>query len=201
MEKLTKKLTKEIMGIEGKIRGMDLKADAEFVLKREGKEGLKKVQEKLKEINFPIEYEKLKSMDFYPGGLKALSLLAIREALEYSDEDIEEMGKTAPKISLIIKLFIKYFGPVSKFFSEEGPRIWRKYWTAGEFIPVELNEKEKFAILRVKDLNLHPVYCTYLKGYFSTLTRLVTGGEKITCQETKCPFKKDKFHEFLIRWQ
>jgi len=198
---LTKELAKKIMAFEGKIRGMDLKADAQFLLEREGKESLEKVKGKLKAVGFPIEYEKLNSMDFYPGGLKALSLLGIQAVLGYEDKDIEEMGRAAPKISLIVKLFIKYFGPASRFFFKESPKIWKKYWTVGEFVPHRLNEKEKFAIMQIKNLSLHPLYCAYLKGYFSTLTKMVVGGKKVTCQETKCTFKGDKFHEFLLKWQ
>jgi len=200
-EILNKEIAQRIMKFEGKIRGMDLIADAEFILEKEGREALKRVEEKLKTIGFPIEYEKIKSMDFYPGGMKALSLLAIKEVLGYTDREIEEMGKAAPKISFIIKIFIKYFGPISKFFYAQTPKIWEKYWTVGKFIPVKLEEKEKWAIVRVEELDLHSIYCIYLKGYFSTVTKMVTGGQKITCQETKCPFKGNEFHEFLLKWQ
>ncbi len=198
---INKQIAKSLMEFKGEIRGMDLKADAEFVLKREGKEGLKKVKDKLEEIGFPIEYGKINSMNFYPGGLKVLSLLAIKETLNYDDKRIKEMGKFAPKISFIIKLFVKHFAQISKFFFEETPKIWKKYWTVGNFLPLEVDEKKKYAIVRIKELNLHPLYCLYLEGYFSTFIRLVTGGEEISVQETKCFFRGDKYHEFLLKWQ
>ena len=118
-EVLTKETAEKLMMIKGKIRGMDLKADAEFVLRKKGKEGLRKLEEKLKEINFPIEYDKIKSMDFYPGGLKAISLLAVKTVFGWDDQIIEEMGREASKVSLIIKVFVRFFGSLSRFFFKE----------------------------------------------------------------------------------
>jgi len=200
-KKLTEKLVQELMEFKGEIRGMDIIFDGEFVLKHNGKEGLKKVQEKLKEIGVPLEYKRLNPLSFCPGGLRVISLLAIQEALGYSDEKIEEMGKSAPKFSLIIKLFIKYFTSLRKFFFNQAPRIWKEYWTVGEFVPLELNEQEKFAIFRYQGVNLHPIYCTYLKGYFATVCQLVTGAKKVECKETKCVFRGDQFHEFFLKWE
>jgi len=201
-ETLTPELVKKLMAFEGKIRGMDLKIDGEFILKTEGKENFEKLKEKLIKIGVPNEYQydKIKSLDFYPGGLKAISLLAIKEVLGYDDEKIQEIGMIASKSSLIVRIFIKYFLPISDFFFKKGPTIWDKYWTVGKFTPLDLNEKEKFALVRIEGLDLHPVYCSYLKGYFTTLTKMVTGGSNIICQETKCSFRGDKVHEFLLKW-
>jgi hypothetical protein len=200
-EKLTKELAKKLIEFKGEIRGIDIISDGDFVLRNHGEEALKKVEEKLKEVGFPIEYKKLKPMGFYPGGLKALSLLAIKEALGYSDEKIEEIGMAAPRFSLIIKLFVKYFFSLKKFFFDYSPKIWREYWTTGEFVPVELNEEKQFATVRYQNFDLHPIYCLYLKGYFTTLTKLITGAKKVECKETKCTFRGDKFHEYFLKWE
>jgi hypothetical protein len=154
-EKLTKELAKKLIEFKGEIRGIDIISDGDFVLRNHGEEALKKVEEKLKEVGFPIEYRKLKPMGFYPGGLKALSLLAIKEVLGYSNEKIEEIGMAAPRFSLIIKLFVKYFASLKKFFFGYSPRIWREYWTAGEFIPVELNEEKQFATVSICIFSLY----------------------------------------------
>ena len=198
---LDRNLAKKLMEIEGEIRGMDFKNEANFIIKERGKEGLKKVEEELKKVGYPLEYEKLETMKFYPCGLRALSLLAIKKALNFDDEKIRKMGSYTSKISFIVKIFIKYFSPISKFFFKETPKIWKKYWTIGEFIPVEYNKEKKYAIVRIKNLNLHPIYCLYLEGYFSTFTRLVTGGGEISVQETKCFFRGDEYHEYLLKWK
>lgn len=198
---LTKEVIKKLLEFKGEIRGIDIKSDGEFILKKGGEKGLKKVEEKLKEVGVEIEYRKIKPMEFYPGGLKALSLLAIKEVFGYSEEEIFEIGKANAKFSLILKIFMKFFFPIEKFFFQQTPKIWEKYWTKGRFVPVEFSEKEKRAVVRYEDLNLHPIYCTYLRGYFTTLTQLVTGSKNVNVKEEKCAFFGEKFHQYLIQWQ
>jgi len=110
------------------------------------------------------------------------------------------MGVFAKKMSLIVKLFVKYFPSLRRVVINEAPKIWKKHWTIGELIPVELNEKEKYAILRVKGFNLHSVYCHYLAGYFAGILQMLVKLPKTNSQETKCSFKGAPYHEFLIKW-
>jgi len=122
-----RRLAKKLMEFKGEIRGVDLRNDAEFIIKENEKEEVKKVKKEFKKIGYPIEYGKLETMKFYPGGLKALSLLLIKKALNFDAQKIKEIGSYAPKISFIVKIFIKYFSPISKFFFKETPRAWKKY--------------------------------------------------------------------------
>lgn len=200
-EKLTKKEVQDLLNFQGEIRGMDLKADAAYVLERDGPAALKKVEKKLKTIGIPLKYEEIKSMNFYSGGWRALSLIVIKEALGYDDQEIVKMGKKACMSSLIVKIFLEYFGSISRFFFKESPRLWSKYWTVGKVVPIELDEKEKVGRVFFKDINLHPLYCLYLKGYFISMIRMVTGGKNVVCEETKCFFKGDAIHEYSLKWK
>ena len=202
MGKITKEEIEKLMNIKGQTRGVVLRTDMEFVLKEKGEEGLKKVEDNLKEIGHPIKYREIKSMEFYPVGLRALSLLVIKESLDFNDEKIKEMGWMATKTSLIIKLFVRYFLSIERVFFKEAPKIWRKHWTVGELIPVELNEEKKHAVLRLKNFNLHPLYCSaYLSGYFAGILQMLVKSSKIDCQEIKCALKGDEYHEYLLKWQ
>jgi hypothetical protein len=193
---------KKLMEIEGQARGVVLKTDAEYVLAEKGEEGVKKIEEELGKMGHPLNYQKIKSMEFYPVGLRALSLLAIKKTLDFDDEKIKDMGLVATKKSLIIKLFVRYFLSVQRVFFEEAPKIWQKHWTKGILIPVDLNEEEKRGLLRLKDFDLHPLYCSvYLCGYFSGILQMLIKSSEITCQETKCPFKGDEYHEYLLKWK
>ncbi|MBM3258059.1 MAG: hypothetical protein FJZ05_02520, partial [Candidatus Nealsonbacteria bacterium] len=75
----TKEAAQRLSKISGEVRGVAFKTDMEFVLKEKGKGGLKKVEDELKRIGFPIKYEEIKVMDFYPIGLRVISLMAIKE--------------------------------------------------------------------------------------------------------------------------
>ena len=202
MEEITKEEIEKLMNKEIETRGVVLKTDSEYILEKQGESGLKKLEAELEEMGQPIKYQEIKSMDFYPAGLRALSLLAIKKVFGFDDEEIKEMGFMATKKSLIIKLFVRYFLSTERVFYKEAPRIWQKHWTKGTLVPVELNEKEKYAVLRLEDFELHPLYCSvYLRGYFSGILQMLIKTPKITSQETKCSFRGDQYHEYLLKWQ
>ena len=201
-KELNKELAQELMGIKGEVAGGPLKTDMEFVLTKMGKEGLARLEKELNDLGFPTKYKEINNVDFYPAGLRVLSLLAIKKVFGFDDEEIKEMGFIATKKSLIIKLFVRYFLSTERVFYKEAPRIWQKHWTKGTLVPIELNEKEKYAVLRLEDFELHPIYCSvYLRGYFSGILQMLIKTPKITCQETKCSFKGDQYHEYLLKWQ
>jgi len=200
-QELTKKQAQKLMSIKGEVRGVTFKTDIEYILREKGKEGLKKVEQELKRLGVNLKYNDINTMTFYPVGLRALSLLVIKNTFNYSDDKIKEMGFFATKVSLIIKLFTRYFLSLQRVFFKEAPRIWRKHWTIGELFPVELNEKEQYAILRLKNFNLHPIYCYYLGGYFCGVLQLIVRSDRITFEETKCAFLGDEYHEYLIKWK
>jgi len=200
-EIINKETIDQLMQINGEVRGVVLKTDEEYILKEKGRAGIEQVEQKLKELGHPIKYEEIRTMDFYPVGLRIASLLTIKEVFDFNDKEIYNMGVFATKMSLIIKLFVKYFPSLRRVVINESPKMWRKHWTIGELIPVELNEKKKYAILMVKDFDLHPIYCPYLAGYFAGILHMLVKSLKIDSQETKCSFKGASYHEFLIKWR
>lgn len=200
-QELNEEIAKGLMKIKGKVKGVTLKTDAEYILKEKGEEGLKKVEEELEKLGYPIKYKEVKTMLFYPVGLRALSLLAIKKVFDLEDEKIREMGFLATKRSLIVKLFVRYFLSVKRVFYKEAPKLWSQHFTIGELVPVELNEKKKYAILRLKNFNLHPLYCLYLGGYFCGILDLLIKTPQITFEEAKCAFKGDEYHEYLLKWR
>jgi hypothetical protein len=200
MEDITKEEVEKLMEIKGETRGVTFRIDRDYILKNKGEEGLRKVEGELEKLGHPIKYKEIETFGYYPVGLRALSLLAIKKTFGFDDEKIEEIGFFGTKSSLITKFFIKYVFSLQKVFFQEGQRIWREHWTIGEMVPTELNEEKKYAILQLKDFNLHPVYCVFLRGYLSGLFSMVVKSPKITCQETKCSFSGDEYHEYLIKW-
>jgi len=198
-QKLTKELAKQLMEQEGEVRGIVFKTDEEFILREQGKEALKKLEAELEKMGCPINHREIETMNFYPMGLRIISLLAMRKVLGFSEQDIERMGAEAPKISLVIKLFAKFFFSITKSV-EQAPKMWEKHYTVGKFT-AESHEKERYIIIRLKELNLHPVFCLYLKGYLSRIVQMVVKAP-VSPEEIKCPYKneKDKFHEYLLRW-
>ena len=65
-KKLTKELADKIMKTEGETRGFNLEHDARWILREKGREGLKKVEKRLKELGCSLEYEKSVLWTFIP---------------------------------------------------------------------------------------------------------------------------------------
>jgi hypothetical protein len=200
-QELAKEIVKKLMEIKGEAKGVTFKTDAEYILKEKGEEGLKRLEAELESLGCPIKYQEIKTMAFYPVGLRAISLLAIKKIFNYDDKKIEEMGFLATKRSLIVKVFARYFLSLQRVFSKEAPLLWKQHYSIGELIPVELNEEKKYAILRIKDFNVHPVLCRYLGGYFCGIIQLIVKSSQIDFEETKCTFRGDEYHEYLLKWR
>lgn len=196
---LTKESAKKLLEIKGEVRGATIKGDWSFVLEREGREGLEKLEKRMAELGCPLKYEGIKVADFYPIGCGAISVQLIHDLFGYKDKETQEMGASQFKFSLFLRIVMRYFAHPS-LFTEEIPRIWRRNYTIGNLSVAKINEKEKYMILVLKDFKIHPHFCIAFKGAFSAGTKLATRSNSVSCQETKCIFKGDEFCEFLLRW-
>jgi len=191
---LDKKTIDDLKKIKGEVRGVAFQTDANYVLRREGEAGLKKLEKRAKELSLDIDYRTAKTMEWYPVGLVAVSLLLIKETFGWKDEDILAIGKNAPKVSFVAKIFFKLFLSLDKL-TEQVPRFWQKHFTVGELRVVSFDEKKKVIFLRVIGLDLHPIYCLYFAGYIETAMALTRKGKSVIVEEIKCPFRESvKFH-------
>lgn len=186
--------------IPGNVKGAVILADLEFVKQKGGKEAIEKLQKRVQELGFEVNLEEIKPMEFYPEALSVLVILLAREILHLDKEGIFEMGKNAPKLSMFIKILTKFFFSLKKCF-QEAPRYWERHFDFGELETVEFNEREKYAIVRVKGYRFHPIMCLYHKGYFSQIAQLALGQRPVEIKETKCVFWGDPYHEYVIKWK
>ena len=195
---LTKKEADKLMKIEGEVRGMAPKVDLEFIIEKKGEQGLKKVETKMAELGFPLKYKEIRVMDFYPLGMDVILMLVIKEVFNFDEKDFEQWGRSVVKFSLFLKIFMKYFSSL-KLTAKQIPKIWRKYYTVGNLEIPEFSEERRYAILRMRNFQIHPIYCNILGGYYSKVTEMVVKAP-VTCKETKCMFRGDKYHEYLLTW-
>ena len=195
---ISKQELEELMNLKGEVKGTGIKTHGKFILKEEGEEGLKKLEDTIAEFGYPIKFREIKATTLYPFGVEAVILLAIKRLFNYDNKKFNEMGKFHAKVSLIIRLFLKHFVSLERV-SEEGPKIWRRYFTIGNLEAPEINEEERYLIFRVKDFKFHPLHCQILMGSIPTIIQMIVG-KKVTNQETKCVHRGDDYHEFLIKW-
>ncbi len=188
----------EFKKIKGEVKGVSLKENFDFVLKEEGEAGLKKLEDALYEAGCPLKYQEIKSMIFYPLWLDAVLLTAVVRLFGYEEEKLREMGRFEPKNSLIIRIFIRYFISLERA-AQEVPKMWRQTFTVGDLRVKELDKKAGCGTLILENYRFIPLQCQILQGYFSSVLQMIVGKE-VSCQETKCVFRGDEYHEFSFHW-
>ncbi|MGB3988498.1 MAG: hypothetical protein WBK67_02270 [Minisyncoccales bacterium] len=196
---ITKETVKTLIDQKGEARGIAFQTDEKFILFKKGAEKLGEIESQIGLlIDEDFKYDKIDASGFYPVGLRAVSILVIAESLDLDDSGIKDMGFLAPKTSMAIRLFTRYFLSIEKVF-EKVAMIWSRHYTSGTLEPLEINHSENYLKLKLKDFNVHPVFCTYLSGYFKKIGEMATK-DKVTIEEIECFFKEGKDHIFEIRW-
>lgn len=190
-----------ILKKQGNVRGAVFSTDANYILKAGSRNDLLKLENKLKEWGIDFCYKDVKSMGWYPVAWRVFSLLAVKEALGWDDVRIREMGKNAPRVSIIVKLFFKLFPDIEKF-AQQIPNYWRKHYTTGELEVAELRKDKQTMIIRLKNFSFHPILCRYLEGYFEQATKLTRPEDSVvTAKEIQCSFRDNVFYEtYQLNW-
>lgn len=199
MEKeLDRKMVKRLMDIKGEARGLVIKIDWDIILRKEGEKGLQRLEARMAELGIPLKHEDIKTMDFYPLGYDVISVLAMKEIFNYGEKELVELGESEVQISLLLKLFMKHLFSL-KILIEQGPGLWRKHYTVGELEVADLNEKKRYLVLRLKNFAPRHEFCAIIRGYFSKALQMMVNSP-VSSLETKCNFRGDDYHEFLLRW-
>lgn len=189
-----------------KIRGSAFKGELEYILAKKGEKGLKAVEEKTKKLGYPIRYKEIQETQWYPIGLKMISFYAFLTTFHWGKRELVEIAESSVKVSYIVKFFMKHFASVEKIFKVAAPRLWKRYFSVGSLEAADFYNIEKRGgggqgILRIKNLKIHPFYCFYLGRFFIGVAKLTDPRLKeINIEETKCMFKGDDCHEYLLKW-
>lgn len=197
-EIISKKELNELMKIEGETRGAGIKDVLRFILKEKGEEGLKKLEDAMAKLDYPIKFKRIKTIEFYPLAWYTVIQLVAKRLFNFDDKKLEEMGRFNAKFSLIFRFLMKHL-LLLKRAAKEVPKMWRRYYTIGDLKTIEYDEEKKYVILRLENFRVHSLFCQIFKGYFPAVLEIIVRS-KVTCEETKCPFRGDEYHEFLLRW-
>lgn len=194
---------KQIMETTGKIKGGAFKGELEYILAKKGEEGLRAVEKKTEDLGYPMGYKEIKETRWYPIGLKMISFFAFLSAFNWGKKELAEIAESSVKVSYIIRFFMKYFTSPERMFRMAASRMWERHYNVGslEAIDFKRTKKDGYAVMRLKNFKLHPFHCLYL-GYFfvGTFKLAEPKFKEITVEETKCMFRGDNYHEYLIKW-
>lgn len=186
--------------IKGEVIGLALENHFNFILEKEGREGLKKLEEGLEKLGCPLKYEEIKNFQWYPRKIDEAMYLVIRRVFGWKDEVWRESGKWGAKISYITRIMMRYFVSIERVFRETS-NYWRKYYPVGNLEPVEINKEERYLILELKNFNtVCPEHCRYWEGYFWQIGSYVLPKENLKVEEINCIFRGGDLHRFKVSW-
>jgi hypothetical protein len=190
----------ELKKIPGNVRGDIIIGTLRYIHEVKGKQGLEKVKDKVKSLGFSQSLEKITPLEWYPEALSVMIILSAKEIFQWSQEDVFRMGKDSTKTSFVIKTIMKYFVSIDRAF-EEASRYWEKYFDFGSLKVSQTDKKNKKMSVIIEGHYFHPDICSYQAGFMLKIAQLTIGQENVSIEETKCFFKGDPYHEYLINWQ
>lgn len=194
---ITKKEADKLMLIKGDTKGSELRTLSNYIQEKEEKGQLAIIEEKMEELGYPLRFDEIKTMEWYPESLNVLAMIIARDLFGW--KNLFEFGNASPDFSFGTKLFFKFSSPKKVF--DKMSKSWRKFMDVGMLEPVAYNKKEKYMTLRLKDYMFHPAMCDYFAGFFLRIGQYVIKSKKINIKETKCMFKGNPYHEYVIRWE
>ena len=71
-EIISKEEINELMSLKGEVKGTGIKTHGGFILKEEGEEGLKRLEETMVNLGYPIEFKKVRATTLYHFGVEAI---------------------------------------------------------------------------------------------------------------------------------
>lgn len=189
----------EIINIPGKTKGVTFQTAYKYISRRKGEEGVKKVEQTMKELGYDFSFSDIDNYSWYPEGKSVLVIYLTRPLFGWGDDDIYDMGYSAASISRILKVAMSFVSLERTFNHAE--RIWDKHYNFGNIEPVELDEDGKKAVVKLHDYRF-PHMEEYFCGYFSRLVELLTGSDEAKTTHKPCESKdKSPCDEFVTVWK
>jgi len=200
---ITKDQLEEIKKVEGEIRGLALKNYGSYISRKEGSDGLEKIEKTMEEIGCEMPYKNLNSLAFYPLWWSAATFFILRNHFEYGEEEFYEMGKSCFRFPNIMRIWARFLISIEKAASS-ADKMYEMYFTVGEITVPDYSVEEKYVVMRLKDFPTYPIdkpqlYCCFLAGYYSSIIKAITGKDT-KGEERKCAYSDAGYHEFLLTW-
>ena len=101
MEKIiTEEELNKLLKTKGEIRGFAIKPMLSFIIREEGESGFEKLLRAMSELGSPIDYKKIKVVDFYSFNWHVIFIIVIQKLFNWDDQKFQEMGKFYAKALL-----------------------------------------------------------------------------------------------------
>ncbi len=191
-------LNEALTAISGKVRGRVLLSSFDYIEKREGAEGVRRIEEELNFLKHSISRSGIKKRKWYKEGLSVLVIMTAQEFFFYRNDDVFDMGVSALSFSLLQKTIFFKKRSLSHCVKEiKG--YWKDNYDFGSVDVVDLIEKERSFKIRLYDYRFHSLIVReYIRGCFFALIKRHFKDEDVSIELIKSVFQGDSFNEYKV---
>lgn len=200
---ITKEQADKFARADGQVRGAAFKTDAEYVKNNLGEDAFQRLKNEMQRLGYPIDYDKVNAMEWYPIGVRALHIEVMKDIFNWDGAQTVKVGNTAPKRSLILKLLMKFLISVEKAV-KSAPAIYKKHYTVGEMEINELNREEQYFIATVKGSQIlydSDAFAQHIEGYLTRGIAYVVPGKEVGSSQRKYMKEGVPCVEYKIFWR
>lgn len=115
---------------------------------------------------------KLDPLKRYPISEEMALIFAAKDVLDWGDEEVKELGRSIPRVSLLVKMFLRYFLNLDST-TRQAKKYWDKHYDFGEINIISTDIESDDYTVEVTDFDIHPVYCVFLCGFLETMIGFV----------------------------
>ncbi len=188
----------DIVSRPGQTKGITFQTAYEYINRRKGEEGVKKIEEKMRELGYDFSFSDIDNYSWYSEGKSVLVIYLTRPVFGWGDDDIHDMGYSAASISRILKVAMSFVSLQRTF--NHAQKIWSKHYDFGNIEVIKLDKENKEAKAKLHDYHF-PYMSDYFCGYFSKLVELLTGASEVKAAHQPCESEDGKpCDEFTIVW-
>lgn len=177
------------MAKEIQVKGAAFKEDFEYITKKQGQDGLKLLEKRLRKMGHPYPLTRVEDMQVYPIEYRVDFLKALKDEFGWSDKQVFNMARKAPRVNSAMKFFVRYLVSLEMAFRSAG-KYWDNYFTAGRLEPLDFDKQKKHVKLVLHDFPVDDILYNQLSGYFCGVMDL-TGIQGARCARIE-KLRKDR---------
>ncbi len=199
-EKSLQQIANDLMKIKGNEKGHASLTIFNYIKKKEGEEGLKKVKKMMRTLGSPFDIDKMKNNELYPVGISNLGIVVAQKIFNWKDEDLLDMGYSVVSFSPIVRIYSRLFISLENLLDKIS-KIYETLYNFGDLNVIEINKEKKYYIIRlIRYGNFPKATCVFFRGTFKKITELVVKSDKITVEETECTHEGGRYHQYTVKW-
>ena len=187
-----------------KVKAATFLPDIEYIKQKRGEDGVNAVLEEMRKRGYNYDFRKMKRVSgeakWVSGEVRKVFLEVTMGALGWDEKRIFDMALNAPRMSLVIKLLFGLYLTVERVF-KAAPDMWAAHYSpTTAFKVAELKIKQGYARVIIENFDISPIFCEYMRGYITGVGKL-TEARDVKVEETKCTFRGDEYHEYMVTWK